>query len=230
MTEFCERLIICIEQAVTEVAAMDNNDRNQPLLIDCPIARHIKALGMKIEKILIECISLYLKFDGKEDQKKFFLNILLGKFVHGLQKLILTDKLRQRFVTLDEVVTLEDGRHLDYEQRQTTEQFLSLVFDNIRITVRMSVADLLKMGDSVNQDTIFKIKISGPTMQNISTASSGVRKIPSGSGNLVVDVCKLLLKSAKYGPEEQRRLESRLLRSTVLGIYIDKNNLPFISK
>lgn len=211
--EFSRRLSICIEQAINQVAATDHNyrDGSSRIVEDGPIAQHIKSLQLKIDNILVECIAVFLRFNGSDDQERFFLQVLLGKFVYDLQKLILSVNLRQRFVYLDNDTKGSDGALLSNEQRQLTLDFLGKVFDNIRITVWMSVADLLKLGKGTSQDNILKMKISGPTMKPLTRGSSGVKRIPSGPQNTVIEVCQLLIETATDGPEQMRTLQSRLL-------------------
>lgn len=151
----CECLCDCLDQEI-EDAANPNLCENT--------SRYIEELGLKIEKIVVGCIAVWLKFDSNMEKSEFIRSELLqGKFVSKIQAHILSEHFREKIITLNrESKSPGSLEYLTSTEKIHVEKFLESLFKNLVVSVWLNIREVLN-NHNAEVPVLLKLQIRAPS-------------------------------------------------------------------
>ena len=191
LNDFCECLIDCLDRRINDLAGGHHSSLNEQDVI----GEYMKDLSLKVEKIMVGSITLFLKFGTSAEKISFILSVTNGNFLQKIQKFVLSGKFCGDCAALNQYAKVPNStEYLSSDERKMTEDFLQTVFKGLRILIWMPPTDL---ADPFAESTLpseykLRVRITAPSypkaqlkpawafsLRDMMTSLGGVPREPS---------------------------------------------------
>ena len=192
LNDFCECLIDCLDSRINDLAGGHHSSLNEQDVI----GEYMKDLGLKVEKIMVGSITLFLKFGTSAEKTSFIQSVTNGNSLQKIQKFVLSGKFFGDCAALNQYAKVPNTtEYLSSDERKMTEDFLQKVFKGLMILIWMPLADVVV--DPFAESTLpseyqLRVRITAPSypkaqqkpawafsLRDMMTSLGGVPREPS---------------------------------------------------